>query len=401
VSWRRWGLKDNPYSSIPIDETTLELFIGRSNEIQTLQDALSSAKSVIFLQSQNGLGATALGNFWRYNLSQRRLYFSPYLELRVEAGQDFYQVLANLIESLNWSIKQKYLYMAKDEQFVTHEAKSAHFFAAVSSRLTYKNFHEVGGQCLYEEAKKLFNAIRNIVLRLGYEHGILLQICLQYLQTNSDYEHLYEFKEKMPPLFSMEHYKWLLIGNGAIKKIFYPTNQKNSAPYWSEIPLAPLEFKELEEILQHRKEQLALNQYAKLPIDTEVIKYLYSACNGRLKDVFSICTKLMGSLDGYQINPEVNLESARPTIKKILQEHLQEKNLTALSFEIMEFLAKNGHAASSVIAAQLQKRRPNISKILNHLNKAGLVQMEVRGRNRIYYPLTEVKLAFGETSRMG
>ncbi|MBI3317011.1 MAG: winged helix-turn-helix transcriptional regulator, partial [Candidatus Omnitrophica bacterium] len=289
-------------------------------------------------------------------------------------------------------------YIAKDEQFINHEAKSTHFFFFVSSRLTYKNFHEVGGQCLYEEAKKLFDTIRNIVLRLGYEHGILLQICLQNLQTNT--EHLYEFKEKMPGLFLMDHYKWLLIGNGAIKKIFYPTNQKNSALYGAEIALGPLEVKELDEILQHRKEQLALNQYAKLPMDAEVIKYLYSACNGSLKDIFSVCTKLMSSLDGYQINSEVNLEAAKPTIKKILQEHLQEKNLTALSFEIMEFLAKKGHAASSVIADQLQKRRPNISKILNHLNKAGLVQMEVRGRNRIYYPLTEVKLAFGETSRM-
>lgn len=400
MSWRRWGLKDNPYASNSIDETTLELFMGRSTEIQALHDALSGVKSVIFLQSQIGHGATSLGNFLRCGLSQRRLYFSPFLELKVDAGQDFYQVIANLIESINWSIKQKYLYIAKDEQFVNHEAKSKHFFTAVSSRLTYKNFHEAAGPCLYEEAKKLFASIRNIVLRLGYEHGILLQICLQNLQTNADCEYLYEFKEKLPGLFSMEYYKWLLIGNAAVKKIFYPTNQRNTATYWSEMTLGPLEFKELEEILQRRKEQLALNQYTRLPISVEVIKYLYSACNGSLKDIFLICTKLMDSLDGYQISSEINLESARPTIKKILQEHLREKNLTVLSFEIMEFLVKKGHAASGVIADHLQKRRPNISKILNHLNKAGLVQMEVRGRNRIYYPLTEVKLAFGETSRM-
>ncbi len=400
MSWKRWGLKDNPYLSNSIDETTLELFIGRSNEIQTLHDALSGTKPVIFLQSQSGLGGTALGNFWRYNLSQRRLYFSPYMELRVEAGQDFYQVIANLIESINWSIKQKYLYMAKDEEFVNHESKSKHFFNIISSRSAYKDFREVGGQCLYEEAEKLFEGIKNIVLRLGYEHGILIQICLQNLQADVDDEHLYEFREKLAALFLMGHYKWLLIGNAAVKKILNPTNQRNSAIYGSEIVLTPLEFKELDEILHRRKEQLALNQYARLPINAEVTKYLYSACNGSLKDVLLICSKLMGSLHGYQISSEINLESARPTIKKILQEHLQEKNLTALSFEIMEFLAKNGHTASSVIAEQLQKKRPNISKILNHLNKAGLIQMEVRGRNRIYYPLTEVKLAFGETSRM-
>jgi len=394
VIWRRWGLKSNPYFLDPFDETALDLFVGRGSEVLALQ-SVPETRSIIFLETTNGLGATSLGNFLRFGLAQRKFYFTPFAEFKLHSRQDFLNFIASLIDGLNWSVRQKYLFISKDPQFLEHEAKSGRFFAAVSAqtRSEYKN------QYLESEAKELLEGIRNIVLKLGYGSGILIQISVQGLDFEWNHEYFYEFREKIRPILLMSGYKWLFIGPKNVEQLL--CYQKGLlAAELSKIKLKPLELQDIQEILHRRKERLALNQHARLPVNADVIGYLYAACAGSLTEIFAAAAKLAQSFDGYQAS-EVDLLTAKPLMTEFLLEEMQKKGFPPLSFEIMKYLVCQHHAASGAIAAHLKKRRPNVSKVLRILCRAGLLRMEVHGRNRIYYPLPEVKLAFNsETARM-
>lgn len=386
--WRRWGLKGNPYFMDPIDETMLDLFVGRADDIFALQNA-PETQSVIFLETSNGLGATSLGNYWRFGLSQRRLYFTPYTEFKPVGRQSFLKFVAALIDGLNWSLRQKYLFISKDSQFLDHEVKSNRFFAAVSS--------QTGNPHLESEAKGLLEEIRNLVFKLGYESGILIQISFPALEFEGNHEYFYEFREKLRPLLLMDGYRWLLIGAVCFERLLCEANGVRASGE-ARVKLKPLELREILEILQRRKEKLAFNQYARLPVSTEVMEYLYAACAGSLTEILSAATRLAEVFDEYQAS-EIDLIAAKPLITEFLLEEMRKNGFPPLSFQVMKYLVRQQHAASGAIAAHLQKRRPNVSRVLKLLCRAGLLRMEVHGRNRVYYPLPEVKLAFNsETS---
>ena len=93
--------------------------------------------------------------------------------------------------------------------------------------------------------------------------------------------------------------------------------------------------------------------------------------------------------------PELNLEVTKPLIVKHFKDESQKKwQLTPAAIEVLRFLVRDEGLPPSAIADRMKRLRPNISKILMHLKQKNLVRMEIRGRNRIYYPCMEAKIAF-------
>lgn len=137
---------------------------------------------------------------------------------------------------------------------------------------------------------------------------------------------------------------------------------------------------------------MALSQNAQLPMAPEVIDYLYGLSGGNLKRILSICEKLTELSDGSQ---ELDLKLAKPILAKYFQDEIRRQwQLTPAAFDILRFLINEKGASPGLVADRMKKLRPNISKILVHLKEANLVRSEVKGRNRIYYPTMEAKIAF-------
>ena len=40
MDWKYWGFKENPFSTTPINQDTLELFVGHNKQVETCNSSL-------------------------------------------------------------------------------------------------------------------------------------------------------------------------------------------------------------------------------------------------------------------------------------------------------------------------------------------------------------------------
>jgi len=396
MTWRRWGLKASPYTLNPIDETELDLFVGRSNEIKHLQHSFSENKCVVFLEGNRGVGKTAVGNYWRYDSMRKRLCFTPFVEIGVNPMESFYLFITALIEAINWSLPQSVPFILRDPDFKKHESRSREFFDSVRAGVAAGgSLNDVEDQYLYKEAKDLLENISNISPKSGCEYGTIIQLSFATLNHSGGEKGLSEFRKKIWGVFAVHGFKWLLTGPPLLDTWLYHADVQVQTKDMDKIAIQPLELAQVYELLQRRKDYLGLNQNAKLPLALDVIEYLYSLSDGNLTRVFPLCATLAESQDRYQSMPELNLEVTKPLIVKHFKDESQKKwQLTPAAIEVLKFLVRDEGLPPSAIADRMKRLRPNISKILMHLKQRNLVRMEIRGRNQIYYPCMEAKIAF-------
>lgn len=389
--WRRWGLKDNPYTLNEINEMTLDLFVGRNGEIKCLQNALSGNKRVIFLEGDLGVGKTSLGNFWRYTSMQKRLCFTPYTEISAGPTVSVFSLIMKVIEALNWSLSQNHPFILRDSEFKTHENKSKAFFDSLTGRELDTSFADFEELDLYNAAKELLESFCRIVSKLNYEYGSLIQISFTGLNLSHSKNHT----KRLWDLFATEGFRWLLIGEPLLEDLLYRPESKILPEDLYKLAISPLDLTQVHELLLRRKDYLGLNQNAGLPLSEDVIEYLYLLSRGNLKKIFSVCEKIINLPRSHQAMSRLDLGFAKPLITKHFQDEIREKwNLTPQATEILSFLAKEEGVSPGVIADEMKKLRPNVSKILMRLKQTDLVRMQVRGRNRMYYPSMEAKIAF-------
>ncbi len=388
--WRRWGLKDNPYASHEIDETTLDLFTGQGQEIKLLQNAFVRNKRIIFLEGDPGIGKTSLGNYWRYSSMQKRLCFTPYVEICLDQPLNFNFFICKVLEALSWSLPQSHPFISRDAEFKAYQKKSKELFELIKVSCVDEMPSDPEG-CYLSDVKELFISFSQILSKLSYEYGLLIQV--SFPELNNPIKSI--FQKNLWELLVTEGVRWLLIGEPMLGERLYYHNSGILPDDLYKVSIKPLEIMQLHELLMRRKDYLALTQNSTLPLASDVIEHLYLLSAGNLKKIFQVSEKITVLLETHDSPSGINLKIAKSLITQYFQDEIRRRwNISQTSAEILSFLVKEDGLSPGAIAQRVRKLRPNVSRNLMYLKQTNLVRMEIKGRNRVYYPSMEAKIAF-------
>ena len=83
-------------------------------------------------------------------------------------------------------------------------------------------------------------------------------------------------------------------------------------------------------------------------------------------------------------------------IIKLAKERLSKNNLTSGEEDILKALVRLNSATATDLSQKLVKSRQYISKTLVNLCKAKLLEVKHIGRNRLYFPVLDVVIAYTE-----
>ncbi|MEW5897407.1 MAG: ATP-binding protein [Nanoarchaeota archaeon] len=118
LTWRKYGLKDNPYFNAPltIEGGTIPItsFIGRKKERQELKRVIEMGSDVRFMVfGEAGVGKTSLVNFVR-NEASKEQFFTPAKEIeinRLMSGNEFIiltlSVIYDEVKKMGLSLKEE------------------------------------------------------------------------------------------------------------------------------------------------------------------------------------------------------------------------------------------------------------------------------------------------------
>jgi len=93
--WQSLGFNDNPLSIDPITRDTLSLYTGHRATAESCLKVLASPKVRLVIEGSRGVGTTSFANYLRFSLQDKKIYFTPRNEIRVEAGWNLETLLVS------------------------------------------------------------------------------------------------------------------------------------------------------------------------------------------------------------------------------------------------------------------------------------------------------------------
>lgn len=409
MEWQTFGFKDDPLKTSPITKSTLELFTGHTDEARICFNVLEGSNVRIVIEGARGMGTTSFANYLRFSVEDKKLYFTPRTEIKVEQGWRLETLLAAIVSNFvrEIELRQEFKEVLSDERFQASKA--------LSSRIaeTYRSFGVDAfgfGVNVSKQAGIVTQPIIvpspvfghhledliTLVKEVGFKQGVLFQL------NNLDIDEIHTQEDMKYLLNALRDYtqidgtNWLLVGDVGLKRFIAQHVDRLDDIISHEVIINPLPEAEFLEMIQKRILFYGESEKADIPIDQEVFHYLYTITNGRLRYIFGLTSRLMNSLYTGDLINKVTLDLAKPMLMKLGRDRVQRSDITQTEEQVLQLLVSMPNASLSELAAILEKTTQYVGRILATLSDKGLVSSRRDGRENNYTPSVDAIIAYTE-----
>lgn len=404
MDWEFLGFTHYPFSVNPISMKTLDLFTGHDKEIQICKNLMTDNNLRLVIEGARGVGTTSFANYIKFLAYEKKLYLAPRVEASVEAIWNLESLLTAVISNIVREMEIMDSKITKNKIFT--EAK------ALSYRLSeaYNNFgisaFSVGGsygksttisQPSFIPSTTLGHHLRDLgslAVKQGYKHGILIQLNNLDLNVVHSEEHLSYLFNAMRDFLQIENLSWLLVGDIGISSFIASRVDRLDDIITDKIFIKPLNKTDYHKLIKKRIEHYRLNKKSEFPLNQDVFDYLYDITNGRLRYVFGLVHSLLSRIQIGKLIQKVSLDLAKNTITALAKERVDQFALSNAELDVIYYLVKNGESNVITIVKETGKNRTFISKIMSQLLEKKCVFVRKEGKQRIYSPSLDAKIAF-------
>jgi len=241
--------------------------------------------------------------------------------------------------------------------------------------------------------------LASLVQMMGYKYGLLLQL------NNLDIGEIHEEKQlkylfnELRDYVQTNNVNWMLVGDVGLRKFIAQQVDRLDDIVNYETQINSLDKTTYIQLINKRITFYRNTPNAQLPIDQDVLIYLFELTKGRLRYVFGLVQRLLNELSVGDLVDRLTLDLTKPMVVRLARERLLKNNLTTSEEEILKTLVKLECATSTLLANELKKSRQYISKILVKLYDNRLLDVKSEGRNRVYLPVLDVVIAYTEIEK--
>lgn len=405
MQWELLGFKDNPFKTYPITAYTLALYTGNRDKVEQAKYALNTDNLVMVIEGERGVGTTSFGNFIRFTNHNEKKYFTPTVEIKVEPYWHADTLMAAIIGSIVTSLELSHGdEIKKDDDFI--QAK------AIVSRITdtYQSFGMSGfgfggsygvsgatSQPMLMPTPMLahhFEGLIKTIKKLGYKHGVLIQLNNLDVGTVQDEDHLSILLNVMRDYFQMPGSSWLLVGDTQLRQFIAQKLDRLDDIVGCDIEIVPLSSSDYDKLIQKRVEYFRTNNKVKLPIDKTVWDYLFEITKGRLRYIFGLLNRLYNTFKLGELTEYINLEMAKSAIKEFGEQRIKRHKLSRAETIVLKAVVKHGPIQVSDLAKTIGKGQTQVSRMLNNLYELKLVNFRQEWRNKYYSANIDAQLAY-------
>jgi hypothetical protein len=410
MQWETLGFKENPFTTDPIKQDTLNLYVGRQEEMAICKNVLSSKNINLVVEGERGVGTTSFANCLRFHAQEKHFYFTPTGEIPVQEKWSLEAllavVIANVVREIELLNKTK---LTKDKRFQDAKAISARIAEAYRSfgveafgfGLSYGKNGGIASQPVIVPSTVLGHHLEDlakVVQQAGYKYGLLIQLNNLDIGTIHSEEHLRGLFNALRDYLQIDGISWIFVGDIGLRQFIAQQVDRLDDIISYEALIDPLTTKEYKQLIEKRIEYYRKDKHIKLPIDFDVFTYLYKVTKGRLRYVFGLVDRLTNKLSLGNLTDKITLAIAKPVIIKLAQSRIGRCKLNPSEIDALQVIVKNNEIQAGDIAKKLGKSTPHTSKLLAALVSAKLIHVTSKGRKRIYSPLLDAQIAFSDSA---
>lgn len=405
MQWESMGFKDEPFRTQPITAYTLELYTGNKDKIKKSQFSLQSSNIVMVIEGSRGVGTTSFGNFLRFKAQEERKYFTPTSEIRVEPNWNADTLMAAVIANIVSTLELQHFDKIKDKK----KFKDA---KAIVRRVTeiYRSFgvtafglgasygkSSSGSQPMIIPTQVLSQHLEDmvqLVYDLGFKYGILIQLNNLDIGAVQNEDHIKTLLNIMRDYFQMTGTSWLLVGDMSLRRFIAQEVDRVDDIVAFETDITPLSENDYLAMIDKRVSYFRVNPKVELPVDKEVLLYLYKLTKGRLRFIFGLLNRLFNSLQVGTLTDRITMELAKPVVINYAKERISRFNLSANEELVLKTIVRNDSIQVKEIADAIEKKPSHISNILSQLLGYKLVGYTKEWRHHYYYASVDAYIAY-------
>jgi hypothetical protein len=404
MDWEFLGFKHYPFSVNPISMKTLDLFIGHGKEVQVCKNMLSDNNLRLIIEGARGVGTTSFANYVKFSAQAKKLYLAPRVEASVEAHWNLESLLTAVISNIvrememidNNITKNKVFIEAKALSYRLSEAYNSFGITAFSVGGSYGKTTAIS-QPSFIPSTTLGHHLQDLgslAVEQGYKNGILIQLNNLDLNVVHSEEHLSYLFNAARDFFQIENLSWLLVGDVGISSFISSRVDRLDDIISDRVFIKPLDKTDYHKLIKKRIDYFRLNKKSEFPLNQDVFDYLYDITGGRLRYIFGLIYSLLNRVQIGKLVQKVSLDLAKDTVTTLAQERINQFSLSNAELDVILYLVKQNEANVVTIVKETGKNRTFISKIMNNLLEKKCVLVEKAGKQRIYSPSLDAKIAF-------
>jgi len=394
----RWNLARNPFDTNPISLGTLDWFVGRNQEIDLCR-RLVAEQSVILVEGDLGVGTTSFGNIVRFGGQSR----TPKMELGTYRGWHAQTLLENVLVAILHQIEDdpraKKAAAVKQAAALVHRVEQA----VHSAGLSLMGF---GGQVSRNVAVTQpgiipIETLRQTLISLAQEFppegasaAFVIQLNNLDPQLTFTDEELTTFLNDIRDSLQLPGFGWVLVGKKGLAHFITRRVPRLRTIIAHGVVLSPLTLPEVEEALARRIQACALpGRTPQNPIASSLLREIYQASGGSLRETFMICSKLCLAIAPDPVYQRITEREAGAVLAQLLAVRLADLKKSPLKVAILKALNANPGVTQHQLARHLDKSQASISRAMSNLTEVELVRRVREGREVRYWPAPEVRLA--------
>lgn len=413
MDWEGLGFRESPLDTDPIKQKTLDLYVGHTDKVRICGKVLADKNVNLIIEGARGVGTTSFANLMRFDAQEKKLYFTPPKEIRVEAGWTietlFAAIISNVVRALEIAFEKKVQNNKafQDAKAISHRIAEVYrsFGAQVgaygwSAGMNYNKSPGIVSQPVIVPSNVLgehLEELAKITKQLGFKNGLLIQLNNLDVGVIHEEKHLCYLFNALRDYMQTDEVSWILVGDTGLRSFIAQEVDRLDDIISHEVFIEPLAKKEFKELVERRVKYYRINKNVELPIDWSVMLYLHQLTHGRLRYIFGLLSRMLRMLHIGDLADKISLDIAKPLINSLIKDRMKQKNLLEIEERVLKVLANQEHCSVSTLSKTLGKSASHISHALKRLENLRLLKRIKQGKNVYVHPVFDVVLAYQET----
>jgi len=408
MQWQSLGFKADPLSTDPISRETLSIYTGHDKEIKLCLNVLGDGNRRVVVEGTRGVGTTSFSNYIRFSLQEKKLFFTPRNEIRVDAGWQIETLLSVIVANI---VRETELFesdkIIKDPRFQNAKALSARIaetyrsFGVDAFGVGFNYGKSAGAvtQPVLVPAAVLGHHLEDLVSLIksvGYQKGILIQLNNLDVGEIHEESHLKYLFNALRDYTQTDGISGLFVGDIGLRKFIAQQVDRLDDIISFEVEIGSLSKEEFRQLILKRVDFYRSNAKAELPIDIDVFLYLFDITKGRLRYIFGLLARLMASLHIGDLTDRVTLNIAKSMLIKLARSRIERNDITPAEERILRIIVQNNECIITDVAKEIGKSSQYVGKVLNKLLEAKLVNTRRYGKSKYYSPSLDAVIAYSK-----
>ena len=234
-----------------------------------------------------------------------------------------------------------------------------------------------------------------ITKELGFKHGLLIQLNNLDVGVIHDAAHLRYLFNALRDYMQIDGISWIMVGDEGLRAFIAQEVDRLDDIISHEVFIERLSEQAFQALVAKRVEFFRVSPNIDLPIDWEVMLYLYKLTHGRLRYVFGLLSRMLRVLHIGDLADKISMETAKPLITQLVKERLRKQALSEAQESLLKILATQRQCAVAELAKQANKSASHLSHLLKSLEDMRLIKRTQQGKSVFVEPIFDVILAYG------